>query len=80
MNALWNALAQQIASHLVEVEAGVAALIISGVYSIPEQFPVTIQAYWSWFRDTLQGAVPMKFQKTIHVNPTQPAQEPGKEQ
>lgn len=79
MNDLWNALATQAAAHLIEIEAALAALAISFIFSMPESFPKTLQAYWSWFRDTLQGAVPMKFQKTNHANPTNPAQEPGKE-
>lgn len=79
MNDLWNALAQQVASHLVEVMAGGAAILISGVYSIPEQFPTTLQAWWTWFRDTLQGAVPLKFQKANHPNPQPTPAQPEKE-
>lgn len=84
MNDLWNALAQQIYSHLAAIEeaggAAVAALCISGIFAIPEKFPgLDLQAWWSWMRDTLQGAVPMKFQKANHPNPQPTPAEPEKD-
>jgi hypothetical protein len=63
MNALWNAIAAQVATHLPEVEAVVAALLIAGIFAIPEKIPTSLQEWWTWFRDTLQGAVPMKLLK-----------------
>lgn len=78
MNELWNALAAQVAAHLIEIEAGVAALLISFVFSLPEQFPRHFQDFWTIFRDTLQGAIPLKYVKTVHANPTPPA-EPAQE-
>lgn len=76
MNALWNAIAQQVATHLADVEAVAAAVLISCVCSIPEKFPTSWQEWWTWGRDTCQGTVPLKFQKSNHAMPV----EPGKEQ
>lgn len=75
MNHLFNALAAQLAAHLVEVEGILLALVISWVFSIPANLPKTKQEWWTWFRDTLQGAVPMKFQAhQPNPTPANPAQ------
>lgn len=80
MNALWNAVAQQIAAHSAAIEefltGAAAAVAVSGIYAIPEKFPgLDIQTWWTWMRDTLQGAVPMKFQKSNHATPAEPGKE-----
>lgn len=80
MNALWNALAQQISAHSAAIEefltGAAAAVAVSGIYAIPEKFPgLDVQTWWTWMRDTLQGAVPMKFQKSNHVTPVEPGKE-----
>lgn len=72
MSHLMNALGTQLANHLVEVEGVILALIISWIFSIPANLPKTKQEWWVWFRDTLQGAVPMKFHAHTQ-NPTTPA-------
>lgn len=74
MHALLNALATQLAAHLVEVEGIILALIVSWIFSIPQNLPRTPQEWWTWFRDTLQGAVPMKFQAHQPVQPVNPTQ------
>lgn len=55
-------------AHSTYIEAAVVALFISFVSSLPKQFPSSLQDYWTIFRDTLQGAIPLKYREQHNDN------------
>lgn len=61
--------------------AAISAICIAGVCMMPEKIPATFQEWWTWFRDTLQTAVPAARAQRANGNhqQAQPPANPTKE-
>ena len=78
MNALWQAIGAQIMGHLVAIEAALGTFAISAIFAWPVEVPQCFKrfidpALWTWARDAVQGAIPLKFRDPHPSTPQQPA-------
>lgn len=62
MNELWQAILHNLAQHLTEASVGSGVLLIAIISHWPEQIPRTMQDWWTWARNSFQGALPIRAQ------------------
>jgi len=62
------------------IDAGVGALVMATILSMPEKIPTRLQEFWTWMRDSLQSAVPNRRPVAhseslvaVHPQPSPPA-------
>lgn len=81
MNAILIQLGSFLAAHETLLTAGISALFVAAVCTMPAKAPLIpadhpIQDVWTWIRDTLQTAVPaarMNHANGQNQNPLRPA-------
>ena len=60
MNELLNAIGHSIVQNL-GYEEGVAGLLVAvAIHNMPATIPKTLQEIWTWVRDSLQTALPVR--------------------
>ncbi len=77
MNALLNAIGQNLLQHLTSIGVGSGVLFFAIVHNMPENPPTSMQEYWTWVRDALQTSIPVR--QGRQPNPQQPVS-PAQEQ
>lgn len=70
MNELMNAIGQNLAQHLTSIGVGSGVFLFSFIHNMPEAPPSSMQEYWTWVRDSLQTAIPIR--QARQANPTLP--------
>ena len=62
------------------IDAGLGALVMATILSMPEKIPSRLQEWWTWMRDSLQSAVPNRRPVShseslvaVHPQPSPPA-------
>jgi len=75
MNALLDAVAYNLYQHLTTIGVGSGVLFFAIVHNMPEIPPASMQEYWTWVRDSLQTAIPVRQGRnnrpTLPANPAQ---------
>lgn len=69
MNALIDAVSTNLVQHLTSIGVGSGVLFFAVVHNMPENPPASMQEYWTWVRDSLQTAIPVR---QARPHPTQP--------
>ncbi|HEX5426668.1 MAG TPA: hypothetical protein VFW94_24360 [Candidatus Acidoferrales bacterium] len=75
MNEVSQAASHFIAENFNYILSGIGLLLAAAVMSMPDNIPNNLQDLWTWARETLQTAIPVK--RPINHNPQPPA-DPGK--
>jgi len=73
MSELFNAISANIASHWVVYSGGGVILGSAIISCMPQKVPRTLDEWWSWFRSSLQTALPARH----NPNPPEPVQIPS---
>lgn len=69
MNQLLNAIAANLYQHLTTIGVGSGVLFFAVIHNMPPEPPSSMQEYWTWVRDSLQTAIPVR--QARQQNPTQ---------
>ena len=72
MHEILDAIAKDFLTHLTSIGVGSGVLFFAIIHNMPEHPPVNMQEYWTWVRDSLQSAIPVR-QPRVVAPPVPPA-------
>jgi len=70
MHELLDALAKDFLAHLTSVGVGSGVLFFAIIHNMPEHPPANMQEYWTWVRDSLQSAIPVRQPRVVNFAPS----------
>jgi hypothetical protein len=68
LEQIYLVILRDILAHLTSIGVSCGVVLIALIHTMPAEPPTSFRQMWSWFRDTLQTAIPAS-----RSNPTPPA-------